>query len=126
MHGRFVKIASKKQGDEAGSMGDGDRRKCERNDNERAAEKGFARAEWLGWRSLLAAPDHEERDQRGHRPHPEQREAYRNAEIGIPDGKAEIVKGLALILAADHAWDHPVEIDLAVEGFGDLLAPHRE
>ena len=46
-----------------------------------------------------------------------------NAEIGIPDGKAEIVKGLALILAADHAWDHPVEIDLAAEGFGDLLAP---
>ena len=30
MHGRFVKIASKKQGDEAGSIGDGDRRKCER------------------------------------------------------------------------------------------------
>jgi hypothetical protein len=27
---------------------------------------------------------------------------------------------------ADLAWDHPVEVDLAAEGFGDLLAPHGD
>jgi len=120
MHGCFVEVASEKQGDETGRIRDGDRRKCERNDNERAAEEGFAGAQRLGWRSILPAPDHDERDD------PEQREAYRNAEIGIPDRKAEIVKGLAVILAADHARDHPVEIDLAAEGLGDFLASHGE
>ncbi len=126
MHGRFVEIASDSHGDEAGGIGDGDRRKCERNGNERPAEKGFARAEWLGWRSVLLAPDHDEGDEGGHRPHAEQREAHRKAEIGVPDQKAEVVKSLAVILAADHARDHPVEVDLAAEGFGDLLASHGE
>jgi hypothetical protein len=115
-----------KQGDEACGIGDGDRRKCERNDNERAAEEGFARAEWRGRRSILPAPTHKNCDERGQGPYAEQREACRKAEIGIPDQKAEIVEGLAVILAADHARDRPVEIDLTAEGLGDLLAPHGD
>jgi hypothetical protein len=71
---------------------------------------------------VLPAPTHKNREERGHGPYAKQREAYRKAEIGVPDQKAEIVKGLAVILAADHARDHPVEIDLTAEGFGDLLA----
>ena len=89
-------------------------------------EEGFARAEWRGRRSILPAPTHKNCDERGQGPYAEHREACRKAEIGIPNQKAEIVKRLAVILAADHARDRPVEIDLTAEGFGDLLAPHGD
>lgn len=42
--------------------------------------------------------------------------------LGIPDQKAEIVEGLPIVLAADHAGNDPVEIDLATkDDLGDLL-----
>src|SRR5262245_32912432 len=89
-------------------------------------EEGFARAEWLGWRPVLPAPDHDKGNVRGGRPHAEKHKTGRQAETKITAQKTEIVEGLAVILAADHARDHPVEIDLAAEGLGDLLAPHGE
>ena len=62
------------------------------------------------------------------RDHPDANEhgAGGKRKIGIPDREAEIVEGLAVILAADLARDHPVEIDLAAEGFGDRLAHHGD
>ena len=44
----------------------------------------------------------------------------------MPNQETKIAEGLAVILAADHARNRPVEIDLAVEGFCDLLASHRD
>ena len=57
---------------------------------------------------------------------PKQHEAGGKRKIGIPDREAEIVEGLAVILAADLAGDHAVEIDLAAEGLGDTLAYHGD
>src|SRR5262245_5312028 len=44
----------------------------------------------------------------------------------MPNHETKIAEGLAVILAADHVRNRPVEIDLAVESFCDLLASHRD